>query len=97
MNVLDPAFQLEKPVRESFPNVQDAGSKSNLVLAALSSALAYENLAKIRNVITADWQVFTISLSYLSFAIMRVRILRYEERVLRLRCKLELARGSHEA
>ncbi|GAQ78948.1 Triacylglycerol lipase [Klebsormidium nitens] len=57
VNILDPAFQLDKAVRESFPNVQDAGSKSNLVLAALSSALAYENLDKIRKVITADWQM----------------------------------------
>jgi hypothetical protein len=57
VNFFDPRFQLEQTARDAFPDVQVAGRKSNLLVAALSSSLAYESLAKIRSVVTADWQV----------------------------------------
>lgn len=57
VNFFDSRFQLEQTARVAFPDVQVAGRKSNLLVAALSSSLAYESLAKIRTVVTADWQV----------------------------------------
>jgi hypothetical protein len=57
VNVFDPRFQLEQTARVAFPDVQVAGRKSNLLVAALASSSAYESLAKIRTVVTADWQV----------------------------------------